>query len=84
MERIIVDISSFNIEGDKMIHEFFRFLRQKAVEFTVTANRNDERDKKIVVRYCVSNRMGIIYEGNNLSYQDFELMYRNMRKMRID
>ena len=84
MERITVDICAANKEGNKMIVEFSRFLRQKGVEFVLNAKLHESFDTNIVVYYSVSGRTGIIYEGNELSNAKFESMYRKMIKMRVD
>ena len=78
-KNLIIEISSYNYEGQKTVDSFIEYIRSKNAKINISLNKNDlQNNKFIIIKYFCFNNNRIIYNGYDFNEQNFEQIYRQM------
>ena len=75
---LIIEASQSNTSGVNEALNFIQYLKGKNPKMNISSSTNENLNDIISVKYYTNNMLYIIYEGNNLSQDIFDSLYKKI------
>ena len=77
-KRLTIDISTTNLEGQRVVDAFIKYIREKDNTIITSIIANNNMLNNICIKYDAHNQGRIIYNGYDLNEALFDSLYRQI------